>query len=441
MIKLHFTLFQRPAPAIPSSRAMLLLLVVSLPACQSHIYLMPTPVAFHTGELDPYNQTEKSVRTNITRLYYVTNRPAEGPVSDRTYVKGITDTLRFGEARLRLGDEAMSWEKLHAISTSGEQSEKTRIYLEQASELGTLEGGQGFDTFPEEMRAFVNSINKALAMTASKDITIYVHGAVSNFYQVAAQAAQFQHFLGQNQVILLFSWPTSENMFLYGTDVANARGTAPHFSRLLEFLARYIAAEHINILSYSAGAKVASNGLYHLGLKYADETIYDANKKLKWGELYFAAPDVSLKTFVEQLPTFGRVARNITIAINMNDLVLRISKMHHGVSRLGRPDIDELSEEETRMILAASRGSAFDVINIHPASLPLLNPGTHDFWFSHPWVSSDVLVQLFFHAGPSERGLVSRKTERGGRLWDFPPDYPEKVVPAVKWLQGEAVKK
>ncbi len=436
MIQQSFTYFRRRMPYSFSGRAILLLLTALLFACHPHIYLMPTPVAFHSGEIDPYEETTKNVQTNTTRLFYVTNRPYEGPVNDRTYITGVTDTLRMGEARLRLGDETMTWEEVHAESTSGDRSEKIRIHLEQTRELGALKLDQEIDSLPEETRDFVNSINKALAMTASKDITLYVHGAVSNFYQVAAQAAQFQHFLGKNQVILLFSWPTSENPFFYGTDVVNATGTAPHFSHLLEFLALYTAAEHINILCYSAGAKVVSNGLHELGQKHAGETIYDANKMLKWGVLYFAAPDISLKTFVEQLPAFGRAARNITVAINMNDLVLKMANIRHGVSRLGRPDIEELSEEETKMILAASKGSAFDIINIHPASLPLLNPGSHDFWFSHPWVSSDVMVHLFFHAGPSERGLVPRITENGGRVWDFPPDYPERVVPAVKWLQG-----
>ena len=57
-----------------------------------------------------------------------------------------------------------------------------------------------------------------------------------------------------------------------------------------------------------------------------------------------------------------------------------------------------------------------------------LAPGSHSFWYSHPWLSSDVLVQFMFNANPEQRGLVENTNEHGLRYWTFPPDYPERII-------------
>ena len=57
---------------------------------------------------------------------------------------------------------------------------------------------------------------------------------------------------------------------------------------------------------------------------------------------------------------------------------------------------------------------------------------SHDFWYSHPWVSSDVLVQFIFQSAPRERGLVERMNEDGLHYWRFPSDYPQRIIPIVE---------
>ena len=94
---------------------------------------------------------------------------------------------------------------------------------------------------------------------------VYVHGANSTIYRAAAQAAQYRHFTGRNCIVLVFLWPSAENLLAYGTDVRHAKRSAPAFKRFITLLAEYTHAENINILAYSAGAQVASPGLGHPG--------------------------------------------------------------------------------------------------------------------------------------------------------------------------------
>lgn len=98
-----------------------------------------------------------------------------------------------------------------------------------------------------------------------------------------------------------------------------------------------------------------------------------------------------------------------------------------------RPDPDELSVGETQWLIAASRQLPVDFLWTSSEILPDMSKGEHSYWYSHPWMSSDLLVQFLFQARPSERGLL--KYEQEFRLWYFPSDYPEQVSKAIERLK------
>lgn len=75
--------------------------------------------------------------------------------------------------------------------------------------------------------------------------------------------------------------------------------------------------------------------------------------------------------------------------------------------------------------------SNLDVIGVDKKTVTGMPSRSHDFWYMHPWVSSDVLVQLAFHADAEERGLIENFTERGFRYWTFPPDYPNRIINVI----------
>jgi len=271
----------------------------------------------------------------------------------------------------------------------------------------------------------------------SKDITVYVHGATANFYTSAAQAAQIRHFTGYNHLVLVFSWPTAENFLFYGSDVENALKSAPSLTRLLKFLALNTQAQHINILAYSAGGQAVSTGLALLANKMLAPSSGMAEKHLKLAEIYFAAPDIDLQNFVSYLPAYINRVNSVTIAYNPEDFVLGLASFHQGSIRLGRPEAAVLSEKQQRALTLASNEGKLNVIRIAPELLAAHNAGGHDFWFSHPWVSTDMLIQLLFHASPSERGLQA-SFDGNFKWWSFPVDYQDNIVGILNTLVRRA---
>ncbi|KPJ98640.1 MAG: hypothetical protein AMJ60_07570 [Desulfobacterales bacterium SG8_35] len=414
---------------------LLLVLLTFTVGCQPKVYLMPTPAALQTGKHDPFAVNPDQDQTNRVIVAYATNRKGVGSDDDRKYVTLFDRNLRLGAAQVRIGSEKDNWIDIYGLSTVNKRKGDIALELEVTKELAELDSDNPIDELSPEAGLFFEKLNQALDGTLDKDLIIYVHGANNNFYRASAQAAQLHHFTGRNSVVLFYSWPSAASLLRYAVDVNNARRTVPVFARLLEILGRYSTARNIDILAYSAGAQVLSPALALLRKNHAGENLEELKQQLRLGEIYFAAPDVDFRVFLENLATYIDLPNHVTLALNPDDSVLKFAARHHKVSRAGRPDPDELNAEETRWVIDASRKMPLDILWITSETIPDMSRGSHSFWYSHPWVSTDVLVLFLFQARPAERGLAEYEGEKGGRVWYFPEDYPEQSSRAIDRLK------
>jgi esterase/lipase superfamily enzyme len=414
-------------------RYFLFLTILLLTACQSTVYLMPTPELLRSGQRDPFAANPGQALSPDVQVAYATNRLPAFESGRWPYITLFDRQLRLGFADVRLGGETLSVDELHASSTAAERESPIPLTLVSTDEQAVLSPARG-GALTTEARAFFDRINEALARSRDPDITLYLHGANNSFYRSSAQAAQYAHFTGRNSVVMLFSWPSAESLLRYAVDVNNARRTVPVFADFLELLAQHTNARYIDVLAYSAGAQILSPALAGLRAKHAGKDEHTLGKRFRLGEIYFAAPDVDFSRFVRDLATYDGMVRHVTLALNPNDATLAFAARHHGVSRAGRPEPGELTAEETRLVQAAFGEMAFDLLLVDPDEIPGLARGAHDFWYRHPWVSTDVLMQLLFQARPSERGLVPLEDDHGRRAWTFGPDYPQRAIEAIEQL-------
>jgi esterase/lipase superfamily enzyme len=408
-----------------------LLVALAVSGCQSTVYLMPTPELLRSGQRDPFAANPEEALAPNVQLPYATNRLPASDSGRWPYVTLFDQTLRLGFATVRLGSEAASTADLHAASTAAERKLAVPLTLVATREQASVTAADT-PTLSGDAERFFADINAALKRSRDPDITVYLHGANNSFYRSSAQAAQYAHFTGRNSVVMLFSWPSAESLLRYAVDVNNVRGTVAVFARLVELLAQYTNARHIDILAYSAGAQVLSPALALLRAQQRDQDEGALRDRFRLGEIYFAAPDIDFATFLTDLATYDGMVQHVTLALNPNDSVLAFAKRHHGVSRAGLPDPNELTEEETRLVQRAFREMAFDLIWIDPDVIPDLARGAHDFWYNHPWVSTDVLIQLLFQARPADRGLTLVEDIKGRRVWTFGPDYPARASAAIE---------
>jgi esterase/lipase superfamily enzyme len=398
----------------------------------SAVRLMPTPTLFTAGDPAlPVAEPDADLDTTI-EILYATNRVPAGPADAPDYTRQRGEQLRLGVATVQVGDGTKSWETLQQMSTSVVEGERPEITLRGMREMAVLDDSAGSPG--PDAEAFFAKVDALVGRRGNRDLVIYLHGANTNVARAAAQAAQFQHFMGRDAVVMVFAWPSAGNMLRYRRDVATAGRTAPTFAWLLEQLSTHTQAAQVNVLAYSAGAMVASPGLARVASEAA--AAGDA-RELRLGEIYYAAPDVDFPVFVENLPRYEDKVRRVTVAVNMGDRALSFAQWINRVSRAGRPNLADIGEEETAWLVAASGRDELDVLSIRPEDLPGLPATSHAFWYDHPWVSSDVLLKLSFHAPPQARGLDPNRNAIELSFWTFPTDYETRLPAVVRQLTAE----
>ena len=408
---------------------LLLAVMLLLGGCSSPVRLMPTPTLFASGDPEAF-ETGADVSWDPTiEIFYATNRLAMGPPDARHYSRMQSNQLRLGVATLKVGDGTKTADELRAMSTSVVEDERPKITLQSTREMAVLEDGA--QPPGPDVAEFFASVDALVRRGSDRDLLIYVHGANTNFERAAAQAAQFKHFLGRDAVVMVFAWPSAGSLLRYGRDVATTRRTEPVFARLIAQLSSGTQAAHLNVLAYSAGSMIASPGL----ARASDGAAAAANSApLRLGEIYYAAPDIDFPVFVDNLPRYQGQVRRVTVAVNLSDRVLSFTEWIHRVSRAGRPNLAEIGPEETRWLVEASGRNELDVLSIRAEDLPGLPVDSHAFWYDHPWVSSDVLLKLRFHAPPLARGLDPNSNQIELAFWTFPSDYAERLPAVVRQL-------
>ena len=172
-------------------------------------------------------------------------------------------------------------------------------------------------------------------------------------------------------------------------------------------------------------------GLAFLRELHPSESITTLKQRLRIGEVYFAALDTALQPFIKRFLKFKDIVERTTVNINRNDSVLSLSAFSNGISRLGKPDINALTEEETELVIELLATPQFNVLDVGDSEA--LDIGkSHDSWYSHPWVSTDLLLLLLTSASPEERGLVPEYNEAGVKLYYFPDNYEQNIHQLLK---------
>ncbi len=397
-----------------------------LAGCDAPVFLMPTPVSFRSGAVDPFEQAGTTAKGTDVPVLYVTNRGAviEKPEPIHTILP--SERLRMGVAHVRIGDDTLDWDTLHRLSTSDDPDERPIVHLDFLEPMVSLGATEKVTDSPDA-QAFFALVNKALESSDSRDLLVYVHGSNNTMPRAAAQAAQLRHFTGRRMVVLAFLWPSGGSILKYFTDVANAAASVDAFVRMIEQLAAHTHADGIDVLAYSAGAQIASPALARLGTPRAGESREQLKQRLRLAQIYFAAPDIDTRRFVQDLGAYVDSVDRVTIAANLNDSALRFANLVHRASRAGRPNPTELDATQTDFLMEASRRLGFDVVRVDPNDIPKLPVNSHAFWYDDPWVSSDLLGLMLLNAAPTRRGLSPQDSAGGIKYWTFPPDFDTRV--------------
>lgn len=382
-------------------------------------WLMPTPVMYLDGKVEPFAHLPLECRTTEAEVFFVTNRIRHG----EGYGAGLDDQMRFGVAKMGLGNVDETWVGLVDASTQHPRAEPLPVRVVSSKELA-VEGGPGLSEWTRRM-------DQAIARTSTRDLVIYVHGAKVGFEHSCAFAAELKHFSGSDLTAVAFDWPTHRELVSYvdGVDLDHARKSSVKLAEMIEVLAKETRARRIHIVSWSAGARVLSRALEEL----AGAGMKTRAAKLRLGAVVFAAGDVPEADFEKRLPAIHGLSERVIVYMSDDDFALRWSSRLMGGGRrlgmewsdLGSTRAKFLAEHPRLEVVDTSFGKerrGFDIRG-------------HRYWFQHPWVNSDLILALRTDQPARKRGLTRGSFEG---LYYFSADYGKRIGSVAKGLTGGA---
>jgi esterase/lipase superfamily enzyme len=384
-------------------------------------HLMPTPAVFKDERLELAPRLPAELRSTRLPVFFATTRAPAGEGQPGHYNNDAGDGMTLGIAGVRLGAPGWTWDELIASDRTNTIERERPGAVERVEEFGRArEDGELGDA----ERRFLAAIDAQLAKSNNKELVLYVHGYRVTFDEVSVQMGSFAHFLGHGAMVT-FQWPTGLNFWNYVTDCPRAERYIPDIERLIALLARS-SAENINIMAYSCGSPLLAAALARLRARHPAEGRDALARRYRVGNVIFVASDVDLKTFArEHVPPSLDLARQLIVYASRIDRALGFSSLIAGASRLGRPDIEDLTPQELERLAADPRFQVIDVTDVRGAH-EMGGMKGHGYWYANDWISTDVTLSLRHAIPPEQRCLVNPPGKQ--RVWQIPENYVQCVA-------------
>lgn len=400
----------------------LLLTVAGTAGCAAfQPHMIPAPVVFRDARLDLTTRLPPELRSTEVPVFYATTRAPVAPGKPGHYKDSAGEGVMLGKASVRLGPPGWQWEDLVASDRIDAYQPDRLGAVEKVTENGRWSGEEGTSAAEQE---FIAGINAQLAKTRNPELVLYVHGYRVFFDEVTVMMGSWAHYLGHGALVT-FQWPTGQNFWNYLTDCPSAEQYVPDIERLVALVSR-TRAESINIIAYSCGSPLLGQALAKLRARHPQEDRAQLAKRYRIGNVIFAASDVDLKTFAQEyVPPVMDLARQTIVYISRNDAALGFSSVLAGASRLGKPDIKDLSVQDIERLTGDPRFQAVDVTEVRGAHERKGGMRGHGYWFANDWISTDVALSLRYPIPPAQRCLIPGP--RSG-IWKFPENYVDCLV-------------
>lgn len=326
----------------------------------------------------------------------------------------------LGVAQVRLGEPGWTWTQLVESNRASSVEHLRPGAVESIEEFGKADRSAELN---EAERRFVAAVERQIERSSNSELVIYIHGYRVAFDEVTVQMGSFSHYLGEGATVT-FQWPTGAMFWNYLTDCPRAERYIPDIVRLLELASR-TSAGYINVMAYSCGSPLLASALAQLRARHPELGHAQLQKRYRLGNVIFAASDIDLKTFArEHVQPAIDLARHVVIYFSQLDRALGFSTLLAGASRLGKPDIADLSIDEIER-LSDPRLQAINVTDVRGAH-EMGGMKGHGYWYANEIISSDVALSLRYPIPPERRCL--QNDPPGTRVWRIGSDYVDCVV-------------
>lgn len=404
------------------------------------IDLMPAPDVYGDGLLNPLPETNPFDRIPYDGILFATDRaPASSEDREKYYLNERGQVVRLGLAEIEFGKREFTWQFARQVSLLKARTEEFPVKISSVEEWGTMGSTIPYwfdrdliteDDLPEASQKFADAINAQFAASEKKHIYIYVHGYKVTYENPILVSAELWHFLGYEGAFIAYAWPSTPSKFAYIKDSDTSGGFARNFRLLLEFVAENTDVEEIHVIAYSNGTRLVTRAMEQLALKYQGRSPDEIWERLHLQHVILVGSDLDRAVFGSYMADgLLNVARHTSVYMSRHDKALGVSQFLTRRQRLGQLWGGKGGEIEplARQALVDYRDQ-ISFINVSDAEASDQGNG-HGYFRSSPWVSSDVLMTMYYGLKPDERGLAEQDDVP---VFTFPPDYINRLWDSIE---------
>lgn len=168
----------------------------------------------------------------------------------------------------------------------------------------------------------------------SDRVVLFVHGYKSTFDGALAIGAQLGTAF--RAPVLVFSWPSSEQLLGYTKDECNIEWSLPHFKKLVAQVEEAVGTDKLTLIAHSMGNRLL---MWSLRDRYKTAQCH-GTPVAKLPDVVLTSPDIDTGTFKHYANDVCANAEETWILTSEKDNALRASKLVHERRRLGMPGPD-----------------------------------------------------------------------------------------------------
>ena len=158
---------------------------------------------------------------------------------------------------------------------------------------------------------------------------VFLHGFNTTFADAAIRAAQIGYDLKVPGATAFFSWPSRGSVAAYPADEASIEASEPAITDFLVEFTENCGAEKVHIIAHSMGNRGLLRALQRISANA------ETRGKLKFGQVFLAAPDVDRDLFLDLASLYPEHAERTTLYASDADRAVHLSSKLHDAPRAG----------------------------------------------------------------------------------------------------------
>ena len=232
----------------------------------------------------------------------------------------------------------------------------------------------------------VRLVDRERWLTKREDTALlYVHGYNTAFHESLLRIAQIAAASQYPGRIYLFSWPSARAVTSYVADMDASEKSDPYLAAFVRSILLDSKIRKLDVLAHSMGGQVFLRAFSRF------RSSFDQTKKVRFGKVIFAAPDVSQTVFKEKINDIRPYTSSdggVSVYASSLDRVLLVSSfLRGGKPRAGDLSRDTILDTETVTVIDATRPSWW----CDPSEYSVLG---HSYFSNNDEVLNDIIHRL-----------------------------------------------